>query len=277
MYVKYVTHSNATVSSIQADIIKLVNGQISTANDFGVNCQRSNTVIRGTFPTGTYAVSNSNSNTMTFSKVHNEFSDTTHYFRIHSNATHWVATTLARSYTAGTDTLVNGVQYPSTNTATNMTGTVTYHIIVGDKLFHMSCDAGTSKQHTILDIGKTGVTRSFTNSMLMCHMSDINPGNTANGGTIAIPHTYNLDTETYGAVANLFFDFSTPGKKGLSNGTLYALENPCMTFSNSAANTRHFVYGMVRPSTLSYVQNATYADNTGAYRYYFNGFSLIAE
>jgi hypothetical protein len=101
--------------------------------------------------------------------------------------------------------------------------------------------------------------------------------NTSFTCTFGIPYTYNILTETYGAVANCFSDWRTPGKQGLANGTLYTVENPIGFFKQETANSFHYAYALKRPGSVAFVQHATYADSTNTYRYYYNGYSLIVD
>lgn len=282
MFVRYVTHSNATVDSIKTDIISLVNGQISTANDFGDSCQKSNTTVVGTYPANTYAVVNATS--MTFSKNHSDYANTTHYFRIQISGNNWVSTVLARGYTPETDTLVNGVQYPTTNTNTSMSGSAVYYFVVSNTSFYIDGQGGVTKSSGIFDLGHTGLSRLFTNSMLMAHTLNLDPGRSlsanvtnpvvANVGTFSIPHTYNIQTFTYAAVANLFPDVRLGGKASLANGSLYFAETPLALYGPEIANSQHFVYGISRTGGTSYAQYATYTDTSNAYRVHINGYAI---
>lgn len=275
MYVKYVAHSNATADTIKADIVALVNGSIATANDFGDSCQKSNTVILGTFPTGLYTVANATS--MTIKKEHHDYANTFHYIRLQFSGNNWVSTVLAAGYTTETDTLLSGVQYPTSNTNTTANGMVTYHIVVGEKAFHIGSEGGVAKHSSVFDLGKTGVTRAYTNSMLAAHMLDFYTGNNTVVGSFGIPYTYNIITETYGAAANLYCDTRTPAKQGLSNGTLFAVENPVSIYGSPTANSYSYVYGLVKPGPIPFVPHATYSDSTTIYRYSYGGFSIIAD
>lgn len=275
MFVRYKTHSNATLTDVKNDIISILSGNITVANDFSAVCQKSNTTVIGTLPANVYSVANSS--TMTFAKNHNDYANTTHYFRLQFSSNFWVSTVLARSYDSGTDTLVNGVQYPTSNTNTGFAGEITLDIIAGEKVFYISGSSVTSKQTAILDIGKTGITRVFTNSMLMCVISDMYSGNNTTVGSACIPYTYNLVADGYSAIANLYFETITPGKQGIANGSLFAVENPCMIYKQETANGMQYIYGMQTPSLVPYKPGAIYSDNTGSYRYFYGNYSLIVD
>lgn len=105
MLVKYRMVSGATVADLQSDIHKIISGAISTVSDFSNSCDKTNTLIFGTYPTGKYAVQDAG--TYTYSKVHSQYPGTTHYFRLNWGASGLDTVNLAQSYTAGTNTLVN--------------------------------------------------------------------------------------------------------------------------------------------------------------------------
>jgi hypothetical protein len=105
MLVKYRMNSTATLTTLKADLHKIISGQITTVADFGTGCDKTNTLVYGTYPTGKYTVENAG--TYTYSKVHGQYSDTTHYFRLNFGATYLDSISLSKSYTSGTNTLVN--------------------------------------------------------------------------------------------------------------------------------------------------------------------------
>lgn len=269
MYVKYVAQANATLQTIRTDLIALVNGSISTANDFSVNCNRDSTVLKGTFPTGKYAVANSsNSSSLTISKIHNDYSDTTHYVKLNFSGNTWSNTIVSRGYTSGTDTMVNSLTFETV--PTTLAGAVVLHIIVGSKTFYMYSDIANTKALVVSDIGKTGVSRTFTNSMLMTAWNLVTPN-------YYIPYVYDTTSDAYSSCSSPTVTSITPGKAGLSNGALFTVENPVFLIMDRAANTAFYHYGIVKPASLSYATHATYTDSAGGYRYYYGGYSLIAD
>lgn len=269
MYVKYVSQSNATLQTIRTDLIALVNGSVTIANNFSDNCNKTNTVIKGTFPTGKYAVANSsNSSSLTISKIHGDYSDTTHYIKMNFSGNTWSNTILSRGYTSGTDTMLNGLTFETTGTT--LAGSVTLHIIVGSKIFYIYSDVANTKALAVSDIGKTGISRTFTNSMLMTAWNLVTP-------SYYFPYIYDTTADAYSSCSSPTVTSITPGKAGLANGALFTVENPVFLIMDRAANSAFYHYGVVKPASLSYATHATYTDSAGGYRYYFGGYSLIAD
>lgn len=105
MLVRYRMNSSITIEQFKDDILKIVTGQISAVANLSNGCDKSNSQVLGSYPTGTYTAVHANS--FTFSKVHNEYTDTTHYFRLAFNETVMNAWTLAEGYDSGTNVLIN--------------------------------------------------------------------------------------------------------------------------------------------------------------------------
>lgn len=105
MLVRYRMLSTATLADMKSDIHKIISGQITSVSDFSSSCDKTNTVIYGSYPTGKYSVQDAG--TYTYSKVHSQDASYTHYFRLIWGATGLDQIALAQSYTAGTNTLVN--------------------------------------------------------------------------------------------------------------------------------------------------------------------------
>lgn len=105
MLVKYRMLAGATVADLKADIHKIIAGTVSTTADFSNSCDKTNTLIFGSYPTGKYSVQHAG--TYTYSKVHSQYNDVTHYFRLNWGAGGLDTVDLAQSYTSGTNTLVN--------------------------------------------------------------------------------------------------------------------------------------------------------------------------
>ena len=105
MLVRYRMLAGATLADLKSDIHKIISGAISTTADFSTSCDKTNTVIYGSYPTGVYTVQDAAS--YTYSKTHSQYAGTTHYFRLVYGATNLDQIVLAQSYTAGTNTLVN--------------------------------------------------------------------------------------------------------------------------------------------------------------------------
>ena len=131
MLVKYRMAAGATLADMKADIHKIIAGQISVVADFSASCDKTNTVIYGSYPTGVYTVEDAG--TYTYSKTHNQDSSYKHYFRLVWGSTYLDQIILAQSYTSGTNTLVNSTTssvwryaFETGFSATNYTGMDSY-------------------------------------------------------------------------------------------------------------------------------------------------------
>lgn len=105
MLVKYRMLAGATIADLKSDIHKIISGQITAVADFSASCDKTNTAIYGSYPTGKYAVQDAAS--YTYSKVHSQDASYTEYFRLIWGAAQLDQIVLAAGYTAGTNTLVN--------------------------------------------------------------------------------------------------------------------------------------------------------------------------
>ena len=107
MFVRYRMNSSANVTTMRTDIDKIIRGLATSTGDLSVGCDTANTTFYGTYPTGKYSRVGTSAGADTYSKIHNDYGDVTHYIRLGYDATQLANVTLAQSYTAGTDTLVN--------------------------------------------------------------------------------------------------------------------------------------------------------------------------
>jgi hypothetical protein len=107
MLVRYRMNSSCTLSNMRADIDKIIRGLATGTGDLSAGCDSANTQFFGTYPSGKYVRVGTGATTDTYSKIHSDYSDVTHYFRLTYDASKLVSLTLAQGYTSGTDTLVN--------------------------------------------------------------------------------------------------------------------------------------------------------------------------
>lgn len=107
MFVRYRMNSSANVITMRTDIDKIIRGLATSTGDLSVGCDTANTTFYGTYPTGKYSRVGTSAGADTYSKIHNDYGDVTHYIRLGYDATQLANVTLAQSYTSGTDTLVN--------------------------------------------------------------------------------------------------------------------------------------------------------------------------
>lgn len=103
MFIRYRMLSSGTLTHLKADIVKIIKGQITSVNDFGVGCDKTNTLVYGTYPSGIYTEQNAGS--YTFSKRHGQYTTETNYFRLVWSATNLGQIVLGKNYNSGTDTI----------------------------------------------------------------------------------------------------------------------------------------------------------------------------
>jgi hypothetical protein len=98
-------NSSITIAQFKDDILKIITGQISAVADLSDGCDKSNSQVVGAYPANVYSAVDAAS--FTFSKVHNEYTDVTHYFRLGFDSTVMNAWTLAQGYNSGSNVLLN--------------------------------------------------------------------------------------------------------------------------------------------------------------------------
>ena len=128
MIIRYRMNSSCTLANLKTDLHNIISGNITTTADFSAGCDKTNSVIYGTYPDGIYSVANAG--TYTYSKVHGDYgSGTTHYFRLGFDSTQLTGLTLAQSYTSGTDTLVNSQSLSTEKDANFFYGTMAGNVL----------------------------------------------------------------------------------------------------------------------------------------------------
>jgi len=306
-----------------------------------------------------------NSTTFTYSKIHNEYTDTTHYIRLQFNSTGIQTITLARSYVSNTNTLVDSqtlidefipddgvftgaISVTGRNSFLNVTRTIGERIdvlrttpiqyidatnlrnplqgtrlvtttqvsrlqtvdsqelsafretdqlnirfttfdsrfnaagidlIVTNKCLYFSSPQSESTRarsaHSgvdvgIFDIGKTGVSREFSNSMLMC--------NTALASRVGrIPHYYRLDTRSYGAIIDNPIVGNRPRKMFRSDGTTVVVENPAFLQQTVNGDTVAAIYGLFFIPDFFILDNYVYQDAADLRRFVKFNYSILTE
>lgn len=272
MLVRYRMNSTCTLADMQADIDNLIIGNITSVNDFSSGCDKTNSVIYGTYPTGTYA--RVNGTTYTYSKTHNDATTSkTHYFRLTYDATKLTSINLAQSYTSGTDTLVN-----STSKTVNITP-FTYNvnakygidIIINNKMLTFFAITSGAFQG-VVDIGHNASTRAYANSALMV-LQDYNnvPTYGANTGCIN-PYIWNYATGAYGS--------STSGIQGpktarvINGSTQVIFENPAFV---TLAGASSLLYGTFQVPASVFAGLQVYKDAANLYRVTLNDLSILAD
>lgn len=274
MLVRYRLSSESTLANFQADIDGIIQGTITQVNQLSAPAQ-ANTIFYGSYPTGAFTRVNGTS--YTYSKVHNSVTSKTHYFRLTFDAAQLTTITLAQGYTSGTDTLLNTSAQPVNiqRFIYDSNYPESLDIIVNDKmLFFRSAQSGVALG--IFDIGHSGVTREYADSMLMMFqdMSNVPDFKTNTGGTI--PYTYNFDSLSYGTVTTSVFSQS-PIKKNTALKKVAVFENPISVTSTQTGSTLNLLYGAYKIPIPSIISGKLYQDTANLYRLPINNISLLVD
>jgi hypothetical protein len=122
----------------------------------------------------------------------------------------------------------------------------------------------------IFDIGKTGVSREFEDSMLMCSIA-------LSSGLVKIPYYYRLDTRSYGALVDNPIVGNRPRKVFKGDGTTVVIENP--TFLQQIANgdTVAAIYGLFIIPDAFILNNYTYSDAQTLRRFVKYNYAILTE
>lgn len=287
MLVRYRVDSIPTMTQFKADIDGILQGTITQKSQLSAPAQ-ANSEVYGTYPTGKYTRENETS--YTYSKVHNTNASYTHYFRLTFDSTQLASITLAQGYTSGTDTLLN-----SAVTTTNVklfTFDSNYpagiDIVINDKMVvFMAPSSGC--YFGIHDIGHNGVTRAYTDSMLMMafDFTDARFENidsydtqlpvffTTSGGTI--PYSYNLNTLSYGSLTTGLHTLIPLKRMIAVGGSLGVIENPVFTSTPSTGHSVNLVYGLYKIPTGTLGGIRQYKDGSDLYRLSFFDFSILVD
>lgn len=275
MLVRYRMTANTTYSDMVSDVTNIINGTATSVANLSANTDQSNTQFYGTYPTSNFTTANATSNT--YSKVHSTVTSYTHYFKLGwNNSTQQLANIrLARAYFSGNDTLVNStVSSVSVQVLNYATTNLGIDIIVSPQMLYIG--QGGATQLGIMDIGHNGVTRVYTDSMLMMiqNMQNVINYGANQGGTI--PYTYNFNTLAYGT-ATMTMSATTPVRKVNATGNLTIFENPTFVTTATGTNgsTVSVLYGVYKLPAGIYAGIQTYVDNAGLRRLTVNDFSLL--
>jgi hypothetical protein len=273
MLVRYRTNSSCTLQNFKDDINNIILGNITSVNDLSAGADKVNTVIYGTYPTGKYARVNGTS--FTYSKQHNTESTYTHYFRLTFDSVGISQVALAQGYTSGTDTLLNSysisaISYPTEYSAARDKSTI--DIIVSAKSISiMSSTFIGANKIAICDLGHTGVTRQYTDSMLM---AAVNCSSQGGGLAVYCPYTYIFDTSSYGVLSMGTSTVTSDRKTGGPNITTI-FENPHFALFQSPA----LLYGIFKIATQTFPasQQVIYKDASNLYRLSINDNSFLVD
>lgn len=277
MLVRYRMNSSCTIANMQSDIDKIILG-ISSVNELSSGCDKTNSVIYGTYPTGKYARVNQTS--YTYSKAHNDSTTSkTHYFRLTYSGTQLTTVTLARSYTAGTDTLVDSyINNPMTSLnispfTYNSAAPIGLDIIINAaSLIFLS---GTAVYKGLVDIGHSSTTRAYTDSMLMVWQDFMQvPIYSTTSGTI-YPYLWNFTTGAYGTLEKGLTGVKST-KVISSTGSQLLFENPIL-INNNVANTSNSLYNVFQIPASTFAGLALYKDSNNLWRVTINDVSILVD
>ena len=288
MLVRYRMTANTTYANMVSDVYKIVSGEASNVAQLSANTS-SNTVFFGTYPSSNFSVANTASNT--FAKIHSTVGSKTHYIRLgwNNNTQQLDTITLAQDYVSANDTLINSSSVSMNVSVVNYATTnIGIDIIVSPQMLYFG--QGGNAQEGVFDIGHSGVTRTYTDSMLMM-LLDLN--NTTTNKYISselvnevvpytqniyrgatIPYTYNFDTLAYGS-STPYLITNNPVRKVNANGSVTVFENPSWIANITTGYTLSVVYGLYKLPRGAYAGAQSYIDGAGLRRLTVNDFSLI--
>lgn len=265
MLVRYKKNSTCTLENFKADINNIILGNIVTVDDLSSGADKVNSVIYGTYPTGTYA--RVNGTTYTYSKVHNTEAKT-HYFRLTYDSVDFVSCSLAESYTSGTDTLLNSYVHSGGDVLVS-----NIDIVVNDKCL-VFLPSNSNNKFGVFDLGHNAVSRQFTSTMLMVLGTVGDFGQKALMYTF-MPYTYNFDTQSYAAdvtgMAGVSVDTT---RKSTGNSVAVIFESPYTTNVNSGPS---LLYGISRIPSHTFGGTQIYKDASNNYRITFNDNSFLVD
>jgi hypothetical protein len=265
MLVRYKKNSTCTIENFKDDIDNIILGNIVTVDDLSAGADKANSVIYGTYPTGTYA--RANNTTFTYSKDHNT-EVKTNYFRLTYDANDFVSFTLAESYTSETDTLLNSYVHSGGNVLVS-----NIDIVVNDKCL-VFLPSNSNNKFGVFDLGHNAVSRQFTSTMLMVL------GTVGDFGAKALlytytPYTYDFDTLSYAAVTVAVPGVSTDTtRKSTGNSVAVIFESPYTTAINSGTS---LLYGISRIPSYTFAGTQIYKDASDNYRITFNDNSFLVD
>lgn len=277
MLVRYRTYANITAANLQLDLHNIITGNIANVSQLSSGADQGNCSIIGSYPAGVYTVSNAS--TYTYAKVHNSVGTYTHYFRLGFDSANikLANISLAQSYTSGTDTLVNGTTAPVgiKPQPYNQYYPDGIDIIINNKAIHFH-HGSSGSSIGVFDLGHSGVTRTYTSSMLMCINNLNNVTNYGANNGIVVPYMYNYDTLAYGNVT--FSSFHQPPlRKTTSTGNVVITENPVFAISPNTANVTQLVYSFYKVPLTTLPGTQVYRDYANAARWTYHDYTITVD
>lgn len=240
MLVRYRTNSTLTEQQMTDDIVGLIEGTITTVNDLSNGCDKTATTIIGTYPNSIYVKVNGTTNT--FSKAHNLDNSIVHYFRLTFSGTTMTTFSFARSYTAGTDTLVNSqsetVDLTAEPYSTEDQYPIGIDIIITSRCIHFSTIYN-ANSFGFFDAGSNGITSTYTDHMRMVYLN-------LRDDAYIFGYGYNLlgPYSGYGLISGTINNLNLPLLKNNETGAAMTIENPVFVSSINQGHAAHGVYGI---------------------------------
>lgn len=183
---------------------------------------------------------------------------------------------LLETFTESTDLNIRPVAWNST---TNRAG---IDIIITDKCLVISapqCEnagANTAANGSfgvhvaMFDLGKSGISRTNTDSMLMCSLD-------LDARLCKVPYHYRLDTRAYGSLIDQPIIGEPSLKQFNSSGETVIVENPTYMQQIHSSGAVSNIYGLYRVPPAFIENYQLYQEFGGSYRWYKDGFAIITE
>lgn len=273
MLIKYRMLSSISIANFTSDIVGLLDGTITTVNGLSAGCDKTNTTISGTYPTGTFSKVGAGTNT--FSKIHHQDNTVTHYFRMTFDSTRMTTFSVARSYTAGTDTLINSVAYtvnmaPNTFISTDQFQKGINIVITNKCVYFSSISSGIS--FGLFDLGANTITSTFTDSMRMAYIK-------TSDGSYGVPYTYSLlgtGISGYSALTGNLISTTTPIVRSNNSGSTVVIENPTFVTHINQGYQAFLVYGLFKIGDFVFAMDSVY-NTSGTSRVASIGYTIPTE
>jgi hypothetical protein len=141
--------------------------------------------------------------------------------------------------------------------------------VITNKLFFISSPSS-GINIGMFDLGKSGVSREFTNSMLMCSID-------LNNDLAKIPYHYRFPTLNYGTMSDIAVFGERSIRRFKANGSIAIIENPAFIRQDINGNAISVVYGLflIPPRTIG--NNIVYQDGANLRRLTVNDYALLTE
>lgn len=141
--------------------------------------------------------------------------------------------------------------------------------VITNKLFFISSPSS-GINLGIFDLGKSGVSREFTDSMLMCSID-------LNNDLAKIPYHYRFPTLNYGTMTDIAVFGERSIRRFKANGTVAIIENPAFIKQDLNGNAISVVYGLFLVPSRTIGNNVVYQDAANLRRLTINDYAILTE